>query len=180
MPGKPISEVLRARIATLYEEGAAYLYIKASLKIPLGTISRAINLYRQMNTFSFPNKRSRRPRCTSGRTDNAIVIAAKCDPFASSSKIKIQITAAVENKNVRTRTIRRRLVEHMLCLCRLSQKPILSSKNIRGRKAFCAKFNGNILWLLTKLSFYSKLRSFYICASLQIHNSMSYTPTNCH
>ena len=104
MPGKPISEVLSARIVTLYEEGESYRYIKERLKVPIDTISRAINLYRQMNTFPFPN-RSGRPRCTSKRTDNVIVIAAKCDPFASSSKIKAQITGAGDNKNVSTRTI---------------------------------------------------------------------------
>lgn len=129
---------MRAQIVALHQRGDSYRTISSALNVPLATISRTINLYRQTNSFSF-KKRTGRKRSTSSRTDNAIARAATINPFASSSSIRAAIVAGGDIQ-ISARTIRRRLVEKNLKSYRPAKKPMLSKKNVRDRIAFCKKY----------------------------------------
>ena len=109
MPGKPLSDVQRGQIVVLHKEGYSYRSISKRLCIPIGTISRAVNLYRKFGVYKFP-KRSGRKRCTNKRTDHAIVVKARRQPFASARAIRAQLPENVA-RNISECTIRRRLVE---------------------------------------------------------------------
>ena len=62
---------------------------------------------------------------------------AKRSPRSSSTKIKAQLP---QSTAVSTRTIKHRLFDAGLKSCRPAKKPLLSSKNIKGRIAFCEKY----------------------------------------
>lgn len=80
-------------------------------------------------------KRSGRPKVTSARTDNAIILLARRSPKSSSAKIQSQLPSVISRQ-----TIRRRLFESSLKSCRPAKKPLLTKKNIRDRINFCRKY----------------------------------------
>ena len=138
MPGKPLSDILRAQIVVLHKEGFGYRKISDKLGVPLGTISRAVNLYRKFGVYKFP-KRTGRKRCSDARTDHAILVKGRRYPFLSSKALRAQLPDSVFG-GISARTIRRRLVEKNLRPFRPARKPMLSAKNIRDRIKFCEKY----------------------------------------
>ena len=78
------------------------------------------------------------PKQQSQYIDRKLIQMAKRSPRSSSTKIKAQLP---QSAAVSTRTIRRRLLDAGLKSCRPAKKPLLSSKNIKDRIAFCEKYH---------------------------------------
>jgi transposase len=138
--GKELTVATRAQVMLLKDLGYSQRQISNRLNVSRGAVQRcfarsADNDGTGVEYHSI--RRSGRPKITSARTDNSIIVMCKRSPRASSAKIKAQLPAS---ERVSTRTIRRRLFTTGLKARRPAKKPLLSSKNIRDRVAFCRKY----------------------------------------
>jgi transposase len=130
--GKELTIAIRAQVKLLHDMNFSQVQIANRLKISRCAVQRCISRSQLIS-----RKRSGRPKVTSARTDNSILVMCKRSPRASSSKIQLQLP--IEEK-VSTRTIRRRLFCSGFKSRRPAKKPMLTRKNIRDRIYFCNKY----------------------------------------
>lgn len=130
--GKELTVAQRAQAKLLHEMHFSQVQIAKRLQISRCAVQRCIKRAQFVS-----EKRSGRPRVTSVRTDNSILLMCKRSPRASSAKIQAQLP---REETVSTRTIRRRLFTNGLKARRPAKKPLLSMKNIRDRLYFCNKY----------------------------------------
>jgi transposase len=136
--GKELTVGKPAQVMLLKELGFSQRHIAARLKVSRCAVQRCfLRCKEPIGEEHQSKKRSGRPKITSSRTDNAIIMMCKRSSRSSSTKIKSQLPAS---ESVSTRMIRRRLFASGLKACRPAKKPLLSSKNIRDRLAFCRKY----------------------------------------
>ena len=135
---KELSVAIRAQTMLLHGMGISERKIGTQLNISRGAVQKCIGRAKENPATQFlSRKRSGRPKVTSGRTDNMIMLMAKRSPRASSLKIKSQLPAT---ERVSASTIRRRLFAGGLKSRRPAKKPLLTAKNVRDRIAFCRKY----------------------------------------
>jgi len=160
MPGQRITESAHAQIKILHEEGYTTREIASRLKLAQKTVCRSIINFRDTGKYGF-NKPTGRPKVTTQRMDNSIVLAAKKSPRKSSKAI--QAGLAQDGKVPSQRTIRRRLAFANLKSYKPAKKPALSPKNIADRLAFCRKYQGwtGEQWRQVIFSDESQISQFY-------------------
>ena len=160
MPGRRISSENHAQIQILHEEGYTTREIGNRLQLTQKTVSRSINNFYSSGKYGF-EKPSGRPRATTKRMDDAILLAAKKSPKKSSKAIEAGLPQ--EGKVPSQRTIRRRLFDAGLKSYKPAKKPRLSSKNIADRLAFCQKYKdwSNEQWKRVMFSDETLISQFY-------------------
>jgi len=139
MPGKRIKLESHAQIKILSDEGYSSRQIAARLKLAQKTVSRSINNFKSTGKYGY-EKPAGRPKSTTKRLDDSIILSAKKSPRKSSKAIQ----AGLPNDSIlpSQRTIRRRLFNAKLRSYKPAKKPKLSAKNIADRLTFCKKYQG--------------------------------------
>ena len=138
MPGRQLSNEIRAKINVLREEEYSYREIGARLGVSINTVRRTLDLHAKTGGYCF-TKRTGRRKCTIERMDRQIVVASKKNPFASSLSLQSQLPQN-EGHVPSARTIRRRLSAAGLQAYRPAMKPRLTIKQMKARVVFCNKY----------------------------------------
>lgn len=129
-----ISSEMVAQMVALRDVGMKQKVIAVRLHIHPSVVCRCLKRHSQTSSFS-ARKRTGRGRITTARTDALIRRIATITPSATSTFIKSQLPPEVK---ISTTTIKRRLHDEFdLKAYRPAAKPMLSTKNIRDRLAFC-------------------------------------------
>ena len=135
---KELTEANRAQIKILSEEGYSQQQIACRLKVSQSSVSKTLKRIKELSSFS-SRSRTGRPRINSHQSDRFIHRFSTINPFASSSEIKANLPDEVRQPS--TRTIRRRLAnEFGLKAYKAAKKPLLTKKNLKDRRNFCAKY----------------------------------------
>ena len=139
MPGRRLSNEIHAKIASLSEEHYSTREIAKRLRLKQSTVSRSLKKLKAYGKFSYPKPKGRK-RCTSIKTDSAIIRVSKRNPFLSATSIKIEWDECHQIQGPSVSTIKRRLSEVGLKAYKPAKKPFLSTKNIKDRISFCEKY----------------------------------------
>ena len=135
---KDVSIAKRAQASLLHDQGWSQRKIAEFLDISRCGVRLAIEKKRWNPETSFKSAmRPGRKKKTSVQTDRAIVRFSKLSPRSSSAKIQAGLP---KTENVSLRTVRRRLFNAGLKSRKPARKPLLTSKNIADRMAFCQKY----------------------------------------
>ena len=136
--GKELSAGKHAQVILLNEMGFKQRQIAIRLQVSRCAVQRCLSRSKELVGDGLQSrKRSGRPKVTSRRTDNSIIMMSKHSPRASLAKIKAQLPVS---EKVSTRTIRKRLFTGGLKARRPAKKPLLSAINICDRLTFCKKY----------------------------------------
>ena len=141
MTGKRIKAEDHAQIKVLREEGYSIRQIATRLKLARMSVARSVNNFKSTERYGYEKPKGR-PKCTTKRMDDTIILSAKKSPRKTSKAIHTALPqdAATTSALPSERTIRRRLFRAYLKSYKPAKKPKLSPKNIADRLAFCNKY----------------------------------------
>ena len=109
--GKSASPFIKEKIIALANEGQSVRAIEAVTGVAKSTVSDCIRTFKSRKTFVHKS-RSGRPRKTTAREDQEIILAVKRNRFVTSKAIKEEIPTL----KVSIRTIRKRIREDAMLL----------------------------------------------------------------
>ena len=115
--------------------------IATRLKLARTSVARSVNNFKSTGRYGYEKPKGR-PKCTTKRMDDAIILSAKKSPRKTSKAIHTALLqdTATASALPSERTIRRRLFCANLKSYKPDKKPKLSPKNIADRLAFCNKY----------------------------------------
>jgi transposase len=135
MKTSELSPEQRAQIVVLSKNGMPQVCIAAQIGVSQQVVSYTLKSYKSNGSYSSA-QRSGRPRVTTKRCDTMIRRVCSANPTWSAKEISQEILSPPS-----VRTIQRRLHDEFNLIARRpAKKPLLSSKNIKDRIAFCRKY----------------------------------------
>ena len=131
------SDVQRAQIEALYNEGYSERLISEQIKRSKNAVHNAVVKFKKTETYS-DAKRSSCPRKSTSRNDHIIRRTAVRSPMSSSSKIRSVLLAKGVDISRRT-VIRRRVIDLGLKARKPAKKPRLTPAMKAKRLGFAKK-----------------------------------------
>jgi transposase len=135
--GVKTSKQLKERVLEAFHNGERQAEISRRFVIPRYTVCRILQNYQERGHLDDILKTGR-PRKSSLTTDRLIKRISQNDPWKSAPRIKSEI----ENLNLSTRSVQRRLVEAKLFGKRPARKSLISRKNKTARLEFAREHVG--------------------------------------
>ena len=126
-PKKQLSEIKRAQIVALSGEGYSQVEIAWNMECSRKGLQTTIKRYKETKPFK-DRKEQGRKKSTTTREDRSLQRASLADKRKIFSELASELKEGA-NKNISTRTVRRRLLEVGLKRCKTRKKPYLFHAN---------------------------------------------------
>lgn len=148
---RDLTQVTRAQVAILYEEGYSQREVAARLKVSRGAVQKAIKRFQETGKHTNRPK-SGRPKVLTPREKRLLVSTSLKKRMLTSKKLTADFNAR-HKKSISPSTVRSVLNEAGLRGCKARKKPWLSEKNKRSRyewaknhESWTAQDYDNIIW----------------------------------